>query len=227
MNRETENVLLLLVGASTLMAAGTGLFTRYVKPSLLPWLLAGGVTIAVLALAAIVRDIRHGGPPSDDGHAHSSRVLWLLAVPVVVLTFVSPPPIGAGAAGTAVTPDTAGTARRPYPPLPAGAAPDVPLPEVLMRVAHDSAGTLTGRLISVTGFTIRSGDQVDLARVVIVCCAADAQLAQIRLSGPAVADHPDNTWVKVRGTVEQGSSGPAIVVHDMTPVEAPRNPYSY
>ena len=48
-----------------------------------------------------------------------------------------------------------------------------------MRAAADSTKSLDGRLITVTGFT----KGTDLARVVIVCCAADAQLASIHLSG--------------------------------------------
>ena len=43
MSRETENALLLLVGVSTLIISVTGTFTRYVKPSLLPWLMASAV----------------------------------------------------------------------------------------------------------------------------------------------------------------------------------------
>ena len=56
-----------------------------------------------------------------------------------------------------------------------------------MRAATDSANTLNGRLITISGFTMRNADSTDLARVVIICCAADAQLARIHLSGPAVA----------------------------------------
>ena len=188
MSRETENVLLLLVGLSGVMIVLTGTYTRYVKASLMPWLLAGAVVIALLAASAIIRDIRRGGPTDRHGeHHHRSRMVWLLVVPVIVLTFIKPPPIGAKAAETTVTPVSSGASHRPFPPLPAGRAPEVALPDVLMRVAQDSAGTLDGRLITVRGFTMRDGDRVDLARVVIICCAADAQLARIRLGGPAAA----------------------------------------
>ena len=67
MSRETENALLLLVGVSTLIISVTGTFTRYVKPSLLPWLMASAVLLIVLALVSIARDIRSG--PGEDGHA--------------------------------------------------------------------------------------------------------------------------------------------------------------
>ena len=40
MSRETENALLLLIGVSTALIVVTGSFTRYVKPTLLPYLIA-------------------------------------------------------------------------------------------------------------------------------------------------------------------------------------------
>ncbi|MDF2824205.1 MAG: hypothetical protein K0R68_1613, partial [Mycobacterium sp.] len=90
MNRETENMLLLLVGISGVTIVVTGTYTRYVKPALMPWLLVGAVVVIVLAAAAIVADIRCGGE-HPDGHEHRSPVLWLLLVPVLVLIFVTPP----------------------------------------------------------------------------------------------------------------------------------------
>lgn len=225
MNRETQNVLLLLVGISGIVVVSTGTYLRYVKPTLLPWLLAGAAVVIVLALSAIVGDIRRGGT-APGGHTHRSPALWLLAVPVVVLIFLTPPPIGGSAAVPAASVPTGGP-RHPFPPLPPGPAPELALPDVLMRVAQDSAGTLDGRRISVTGFVIHSHDHVDLGRVVIICCAADAQLAQIRLTGAAAggaARLPDNSWIRVEGTV---ADGPALQIDSVTPTDAPANTYAY
>jgi hypothetical protein len=61
------------------------------------------------------------------------------------------------------------------PPLPAAHAPTLSAPEVMMRAATDSAGTLDNRLIIVTGFTMAGDGDTDLGRMVIICCAADAQ----------------------------------------------------
>lgn len=58
MSRETENAMLLLIGVSTALIALTGSYTRYVKPALLPYLIATAVLLIALVLAAIVRDIR-------------------------------------------------------------------------------------------------------------------------------------------------------------------------
>lgn len=227
MSRETENVLLLLVGVSGVLITVTGAYTRYVKPSLLPWLVAGSLLVIVLAVAAIVRDIRSGGP-SAGGHQHRSPVLWLLVLPVVVLCFVTPPAIGAQAANTTVREVSTDVLKRPYPPLPDEPAPEVSLPDVLMRMAQDSSNTLGGRTITVTGFTMRSGDAVALARIVIICCAADAQLARIAMTGPVaarIATLPEETWLSVEGQVS--GNPPVFDVSRFTPIAAPENAYAY
>jgi hypothetical protein len=86
---------------------------------------------------------------------------------------------------------------RAFPPLPPGNTPEVSLPEVLMREAQDTTGSLTNRSITVTGFVLNEAQGVDLGRIVIICCAADAQLARIHLRGPAAARGaglPDNPY---------------------------------
>lgn len=238
MSRETENALLLLVGVSTAIITVTGTYTRYVKPSLAPWLAASAALLIALALTAIIRDIRRGDQHvgSHDDHGHRSSVGWLLLLPVALVGFIVPPAIGPQTAGPTVMDVSTDVLRRSFPPLPAGRAPEVSLPDVLVRVRQDTAGTLDGRLITVTGFTMRDGSRTDLARVVILCCAADARLARIHLGGPAVAQvatMPDNTWIKVEGKVPAGqgdSSGRTIPVLEVSQVERtdpPEQPYAY
>ena len=241
MRRETQNLVLLLVGVSAVMITVTGNYTRYVKPGLLGWLVAAAAVLLILALAAMIRDIRQGPQHHqhhhDDGHlgghSHRGRVIWLLVVPIVLLIFIAPPPLSPQAAApVAVT--SGKVIRRPFPALPAGRAPTVPLPQVLMRIATDSTDGLHDRLITVTGFTMKDGDHVDLAKIVIICCAADAQLARLSLAGPAAraADTlPDNTWVSVEGTVPPGqhysgtASIPVLEVSSVVPITPPSNPY--
>jgi uncharacterized repeat protein (TIGR03943 family) len=219
MSRETENTILLMVGLSIGLITFSGAFTRYVKPELLPWLAITAVLLVGLALVAIVGDIRRGGPGHDhpdpqDGHAHRSGVLWLLVVPVVVLMFVSPPALRPQAASVRTTSNDASP--RGFPPLPSGRAPEVSLPDVLMRAAQDTSGSLTNRPVTITGFVLNEPGGVDLARIVIICCAADAQLARIHLrdgTGGTALKFADNTWLRVEGQVET----------DATPPEAPRS----
>ena len=237
MSRVTQNTLLLLVGLATGLIALKGTYLHYVRPLLLPWLIVASVVLIVLAIVAIVQDLRRAGTAPDgdghsDGHRHRPWVVWLLLVPIAVLAFVVPPPLGARGA----TPETAAANtphRRPFPPLPAERAPLVSLPDVMMRAATDSAATLDDRLITVVGFTINDGGAVDLGRVVIICCAADAQLARVRLTGPPLTAYPDDTWLRVEGKVVPGSSTaqtsfvPTISVSSATKIDKPANTYAY
>jgi len=244
MSRETENTVLMLVGISIAVITISGAFTRYVKPGLLPWLAASAVLLIALALVAMVGDIRRGGPPtsgtsdppSDQGHVHSHRagIVWLLVVPIVVLGFVTPPALRPSAAAPSVRSVSNDVLNRAFPPLPAGRAPEVSLPEVLMREAQDTTGSLTNRPITVTGFVLNEAQGVDLGRIVIICCAADAQLARIHLGGPAAAQAaglPDNTWLRVEGEVtpRQPNSAkiPTLQATTVARIDAPANPYAY
>jgi uncharacterized repeat protein (TIGR03943 family) len=242
-SRETENTVLLLVGISIAIITVSGAFTRYVKPGLLPWLAASAVLLIALGLLAIIGDIRRGGPrtsahDSDHDHAHRHRagIVWLLVVPILVLIFVTPPALRPSAAAPSVTSVSNDVLNRAFPPLPSGAAPDVSLPEVLMREAHDTTGSLTNRPITVTGFVLNEAQGVDLGRIVIICCAADAQLARIHLAGPAAAHAaglPDNTWLRVVGEVTPGPRQPHSVMIPtlqasiVARIDAPDNPYAY
>jgi putative membrane protein len=248
MSREAENTLLLLVGIATAMITIGGAFTRYVKPSMLPWL---GLTAAVvigLALVAMAVDIRRGVAHGDHGdhgdhenpgphgdHTHRGSVAWLLLLPIVVLIFIAPPALRPQAFPPSVTAVSTDVLRREFPPIPDGRAPELAVPEVMVRAAQDTAGTLDNRLITVVGFTLREADGVDLGRVAIVCCAADARLARIHLRGPAAAEAaalPDETWVRVEGTVITGSADgdstsiPTLEVAKVTPIDEPANTYA-
>lgn len=241
MSRETENTVLLLVGISIVMITVSGAFTRYVKPGLLPWLIASAVLLIALALVVIVGDIRRGGSRTSDSanehghaHAHGAGIVWLLVVPILLLCIVTPPALRPSAAAPSVTSVSNDVLNRAFPPLPPGRAPEVPLPEVLMREAQDTTGSLTNRPITVTGFVLNEAHGVDLGRVVIICCAADAQLARIHLSGPAAAQAaglPDNTWLRVEGEVTprkpNSAPVPTLQATTVTRIDAPANPYDY
>lgn len=237
MSRETENALLLLVGVCTLIITATGAYTRYVKPGLQPWLFVSAAVLIILALVAIVRDIRRGPQHrADHDHSHRSGALWLLIVPIALLGFIVPPALGSQSAVRAVTEVSTDVLRKPYPPLPAERAPEISLPELLVRNARDTNRSLDNRLVTVTGFTIKDGDRTDLGRIVILCCAADGQLARVTLDGPAaeyVASLPADSWVKVEGKVRPGQDDsslatiPVMTIESAQQIEPPSNTYVY
>ncbi|MFG1931570.1 TIGR03943 family putative permease subunit [Mycobacterium sp. NPDC048908] len=235
MSRGAQHTVVLLVGLSALLMVVKGNYLHFVKPSLLPWLIAAGAVLIGLAVASMVRDLRRGVSEDDHGHRHRSWLVWLLLMPIALTAFVVPPPLGAqGAAPEALS--TTAPPKRAFPPLPAGRAPVVSIPDVMMRAAADSTNSLDRRLITLTGFTLHYPAGTDLGRVVIVCCAADAQLAHVHLSGPAAgvaALYPEDTWLRVEGSVVPGSSGlstnfvPTIAVSRVIQVAKPANTYAY
>jgi uncharacterized repeat protein (TIGR03943 family) len=237
MSRETENALLLMLGVATAIVTASGAYTRYVKPSLLPWLAAVAVLLIVLALSAIVHDHRRDSAEPDEhtDHPHRRGIGWLVAIPVLLLAFIVPPALGAQAAAPMAVTLSPNELRRPFPPIPAGRAPEVSLKDIMKRLALDSAGTLNSRLITVVGFTLKAAGGTDLARITIFCCAADAQLGRVHLGGPgaaAAAGLPDNTWISAEGTIDSSTDAatppiPTMAVSALTRVDAPANQYAY
>ena len=237
MSRGTQNLILLLIGLSTAVMLVKGTYLNYVKPGLLPWLAAAAAVLVALGVVAIIGDLRHANVPDhEDGHGHRHQpwLGWLLLVPIAMVAFVVPPALDAR--GASAAPAVTQPQRRAFPPLPAGDAPTVSLPEVVMRAAADSTNSLAGRSITLTGFTLHHQDGIDLGRVVIVCCAADAQLARVHLTGPAAAAaaaHPEDTWLRIRGQIVPGSSHaddgfiPTMTVTDVVGIDKPANTYAY
>lgn len=58
MRRETQNIVLVLLGGALLKIALNGTYLRYVKPALQPWLIVAGAVMVALAAVAIARDIQ-------------------------------------------------------------------------------------------------------------------------------------------------------------------------
>ena len=83
MRRETQNVLLLLLGLGVGVMVLKGAYLHYVKPALFPWLVASAVALVALASVCIMRDVRRGGTESVevedqcDVEAHHHRG-WML-----------------------------------------------------------------------------------------------------------------------------------------------------
>ncbi|WP_216903343.1 TIGR03943 family putative permease subunit, partial [Nocardia alni] len=233
MSRAAQNFVLLLIGAAVLKISLDGTFLRYVKPGLQPYLIVSGSALLLLAVVAIVGDIRSEKSHEDDHH-HPGRPQWLLLAPITALLIIVPPALGAtsvesGATAQASIAEPAQAAasdngKFPFAALPPGDAPLIRMYDLIDRASYDSSGELDRRSITVQGFVIRtdedgsprpdgSHDGLDLARVVITCCVADAQTLRIHLAGPMPA-LPDDSWVSVQGKVVPDS---ATQADNMTP----------
>ncbi|WP_406465147.1 TIGR03943 family protein [Streptomyces sp. NBC_01622] len=135
-------------------------------------------------------------------------------LPALSLLFYAPPALGAYTASRAAP--KAVPQQDSFDPLPATSPLPMTLTDFTTRVQQDRKGTTKGRTVQMTGFVTpdRGSTSWDLTRIMISCCAADAQSIKVRVYGiPALAA---NTWVTVTGTWHAGgtlgtSSAPAAL----------------
>jgi uncharacterized repeat protein (TIGR03943 family) len=245
-SRDTQHVLLVLVGGVLVKIVLDGSYLRYVRPwSAVPVLLAGVVLVTV-AVVGIVRDARGS---SSGHHEHGAGPsAWMLVLPVLALLLVVPPALGSAAVG-----GDGGVGARAAPvaavadePLPAGDAPALGLLDVVSRAATDPFGPLTTRDVTLTGFLVPAraappgAGPVDLARLVITCCAADASSVRVHLADPqgllrdvGPGGPEGDRWVAVRGRVVAGTGTPGdghvptLTVTGWSPVATPEPVYEY
>lgn len=233
MRRETQNILLVLLGGALLKIGINGDYLRYVKPAQHLWVLAGGAVMLALGVVAIVRDVlAHRGGDADDGHGHHhvARAAWLLMLPVLAVFLVAPPALGSDSV-------TRTEARVPvqsqavFPPLPAGNVVPLSLTELVTRAGWDAGGSLNDRTVELTGFVTHAHGSVLLARMVITCCAADAYPLTVRMQGSPTLHYPDDTWILVTGQVVPGTATmanrytPDLVVTSAHRIAQPPDPY--
>ncbi|MEV5720553.1 TIGR03943 family protein [Amycolatopsis mediterranei] len=241
MKRETQNILLVLLGGALVKIAVNGDYLRYVKPAQQPWIIAGGVVMVLLGAVSILRDLRAArreaaAVPDAHKHSHQARSAWLLLVPVMAVFLVAPPALGADSVtrAEARVPASAATANAmAFPPLPAGDMVPLKVNEFVTRAGWDKAGTLNGRTISLTGFVVHTGGRTLLARLVISCCAADAFPVTVHLTGGQADQFAADAWLRVNGTIVPGTATLAndytadFTVSTIEPIPAPQDPYEY
>jgi putative membrane protein len=241
-NRQAQAVVLLLVGAAVLRAGSTDLYLRYVKAGLRPLLLAVGVILIIAAIATVWYELKaartrrreqHGRDHHDSpGHAHhETRIAWLLVLPLFALILAAPPALGSFAA------NRTGTAlQRPagFPALPAGDPVQLRIGDYAARAAYDDGRSLADRRITITGFiTVARGGVPMLTRMVLNCCAGDAQPIKVGLSGQVPPILAPDIWLEVTGTYTDkqitddvnGGPIPFINVSRARAVPAPQDPY--
>lgn len=230
MRRDTQHVLLVLLGGALLRIAADDTYLRYVRPSHRWLLLTAGTVIVVLAIVGLVRD--RAGAASHEHAAAERHVPWLLLAPVLVIALVAPPALGADAVGRAGARNAVVAEADVFGPLPPGDPAELSVAEFVQRAVWDTTGSLDGREVLLTGFAVRRGAATELARLTIACCAADARPNRVRLVGDVGAPAPD-TWLRVQGVLQAGSATaatglvPTLTVTEATVVPAPSDPYEY
>ena len=226
---------MLLFGGALLRASLTDMYLRYVKEGLRPFLIASGALLVVAAAMTIRHDLRDRDKHAADEHGHHEpRVGWLIILPVLGLLLVTPPALGAYAAGQSGSVLSAQSSDSAFPPLPASDPVSIGLMDYATRAVLDEGRGMSGRTFQLTGFVApgRDGRPV-LARMVLSCCAADGRPIKIGMAGDAPADLPPDTWVRILATHStrvdkdpvNGAAVPYVEVRSWEKIAAPRRQY--
>ncbi|MFC5136701.1 TIGR03943 family putative permease subunit [Actinomycetospora rhizophila] len=250
---------LVALGGAVLTLTLSGEYLDYVRATHRPWLLVTAAGLVVLGLACLfVRDDphpepSHPGPSRPRRHTHGPlaaspaelaaarrtdrshdhrrvpAVGWLLCLPLLLVLVVTPPPLGALAAGRAdpaVPPPPSGTR---YDALPAGDPVPLAVHDYAVRAAWDAGRTLAGRTVTLTGFvTPDDAGGWSVSRAVMTCCALDARSYLVHVDGDPTR-RAAGTWVEVVGNVVPAPGGSArtaaVRAASVRPVPRPANPY--
>jgi putative membrane protein len=224
---------LALVGGALVYAGFTDLYLRYVKAGLQPLLLTAGAVLIAAAVATAWYEWRQRKGAEAEHHTHREpRISWLMLLPLFALLLIAPPALGSYSAmntGTALQPPLSLAAT-----LPAGDPIQLSVVDYAGRAVYDQGRSLAGRRVTVTGF-IALGQQGEpyLTRMVLNCCAADAQPVKIGLSGQIPPVLQPDTWFEVTGSYTARQSAdpvnggpiPYLDISEARPIAAPEEQY--
>jgi uncharacterized repeat protein (TIGR03943 family) len=234
-----RSLLLVALGATAVWLSWTDAALNYIRPSLEPYLLAGGVVLALLGLLPPGGLLGRHAPAQRDGHGHDGerlRVGWLLLAPVLVVVLVQPAALGSYAtSGRAAVPGAGGS----FPALAAPVQGAVPMTmaEFVTRALRDRARSLAGVRVRLVGFAApgEGAEAYRLTRFVIFCCAADAEALQVVVRGDGTQRQRDQ-WLEVDGqwlprpvpAADDPSPPPPVLSADtVRPIARPHRPYEY
>ncbi|MFI6039633.1 TIGR03943 family putative permease subunit [Streptomyces sp. NPDC051315] len=173
---------------------------------------------------------------AHDGHGHDHsgvpRVAWLLFLPALSLLFYAPPALGSFTASREAPKVVAVVEEDGFDPLPATSPLPITLTDFTQRVQQDTGRAIEGRTVRMTGFVTPAGggDGWYLTRILLSCCAADAQSVKVRVYG--VEAPAADTWVTVTGTwhadgtLGTQSAAVALDARSVERTERPSNGYT-
>ena len=201
----------------------SGRATTYAAPRTVWVVTFGAVALAVTA-AAVLAGVRRPGPSRRP--APRELVLMTALIAPVLAAFSMPTPmLGALAVKqktveARVNPTFRDEKYRSTLYAIAGASGE---PE-----AAAAYGVRPGASADVDGFVSgREGGGLQVSRFFATCCAADAVPYTIQvITPPGAAAYPDDTWVRVRGTLREYDGGFAIEATAIDEVDQPSDPYS-
>jgi len=233
-----KTFILLAMGVYFIVLIVTGNLTNYINLRF-AWLshVAAGILL-LLGAWSVWRLIRNQPlfvAAGDNTHIPLSwGAIGVLAIPLLLATFVPSQPLGVEAISGGISVEPIGGAS-------AEAGYIVPPEErnVLQWLREfnnaDNPAEMNGQPVDIIAFVYREPDmqetQFMAARFTMSCCVADAFAIGMPVEYANAADFETGAWVRIQGTLQagsfQGEQLPIIVPESVEPVEEPRNPYLY
>lgn len=176
-----------------------------------------------------------------EGHSHGSLSPWALlavALPVLLGVLIPARPLGSSAMSNkglnAAAPLAGANGGQPQ-RLDLAPTDRTVLDWVRAFNYEADPSVFTGQPADVIGFVFHDGrlgeNQFFTGRFAVSCCVADAAGIAVVTEWPNSASLPDNTWVRVRGTVQvaqlDGRALPLVIADSVETVPEPEQPYLY
>ncbi|XHR26864.1 MAG: TIGR03943 family putative permease subunit [Chthoniobacteraceae bacterium] len=242
MDRLGPSLTLLLWGGMLVGFYASGRLGHLLHPNFHGLVLVTGVLLLISAVCVLLSPEETAQPTGRDcGCAPGRRrgrwfMAFILLIPLPLAAWISPDQysqtlvlnrLSAGATVATLAPT---------------AAPETPAPEIgeprkveigdLLIAAQTPEGRAAyeGQPVEFIGqVTLLGKDQTEFVRLLMLCCAADAQVLSVRINGPCPI--PAMQWGKVRGTVHFIARGdaqiPTVTAQTITQEPPPTDPYVY
>ncbi len=242
--------MLILVGAvATIWLAAIGKLDFYIHPRYTIFT----VSLAGLALVIIVASIATGRPSGHDHAAgavdhvaeasqrlpdrllSASRVV-LLVCAVLAMLVIPPATLSARIRGNRDLVTSSQGIESGGGPVLAGADPATfTVKDWAALLREGGAGAVTGQHVALSGYVLDRGedDTFYLVRLMMTCCAVDAQPVGVPVARPGWRKELRATeWVAVKGTFgenpDQNSRADTVVVpEDVAKIDEPAEPYVF
>ncbi len=231
---------LLLWGGMLIGFHASGRLGHLLHPNFHGLVLATGVLLLISAVCVLLSPRETAHPSGGDcgcaaGH-HRGRwfTAFILLVPLPLAAWISPDQYSQTLVLNRL--GTEAPAATPGQPVPAPASESGELRKVeigdLLIAAQSPGGRADyeGQPVEFIGQVSPLGkDQTEFVRLLMLCCAADAQVLSVRINGPCSI--PAMQWGRVRGTVHFIARGdaqiPTVTAQTITQEPPPADPYVY
>jgi len=205
----------------------SGEASRYVGPRT-AWVVAFGAI--ALALAAALQASAVVRPDPRPLTAREVRGALALVLPVLAVLAVPSPDLGSSAAARKALPGSLASLGAAAPaPVREGPLTVVDLQEANRSAAYaERRGVRPGVAVRLEGFVSRGAREgvpgPFLTRFSMFCCAADALPFFARLTG-AAGDWPEDTWLRVVGTIARQGGQLVVMVSRAERIDPPDDPF--